>query len=396
MTIAPPVSSSNPIPTEEELVARAHAMIPMLFKNADEVEKTRRVPDSTVAAYKEAGFPRILQPKRWGGWEMNPQVFYKVLMELGRGCPSSAWVMMILGIHQWEFGMFSQQAGDDVWGRDDTVLVGSSYPPTGQYERVDGGWRISGRWGTSSGCDHADWAILGGLETKDGKPVDRLAMLVPREAYTIEDDWFVFGLCGTGSKSLVVKNAFVPDHRVHSLTDNRRSNPAPCYKPQFTLTFSAAVSAVINGIAQGAVDIYTDLMKKRINTATNISTSTSPYVKDRLGNAVAKVRSSRMRLLSIMDCALEHARRGNPVPLDELVPSVLDIARVGRECEEAVLLLYKATAARGLFLNTPMQRVLRDVLSGANHITQNADDTAGILGGYLLGQPLPPMSYISR
>jgi len=395
MTTAPHVLSTNSIPTEDELVARARAMIPMLFKHADEVEKARRVPDSTVAAYKEAGFFRILQPKRWGGWEMNPQVFYKVLMELGRGCPSSAWVMMILGIHQWEFGMFSQQAGDDIWGKDDSVLAASSYPPAGKYERVDGGWRISGRWPTSSGCDHADWAILGGVETKDGKPVDKFAMLVPREAYTIDDDWHVFGLCGTGSKSLVVKDAFVPDHRVHSMSDSRRSHSALCYKPQFTLAFWSAVSAVINGMAQGAVDIYTDLMKRRINTATNVATNTSPYVKDRLGNAVAKVRSSRMRLLSIMDCALEHAQRGNQMPLEEYVSSVLDITRVGRECEEAVLLLYKATAARGLFLNTPMQRVLRDVLAGANHITQNADDTAGILGGYLLGQPLPLMLYSS-
>jgi len=394
MTAASHVSFTNPIPGEEELVARARAMIPMLFKLAGEVEKARRVPDSTVAAFKEAGFFHILQPKRWGGWEMKPQVFYKVLMELARGCPSSAWVMMALGVHQWEFGLFPQQAGNDVWAKDRTVLIASSYAPVGKSERVDGGWRISGRWPASSGTDHANWAILGGLKMQDGKPIDRLAMLVPRESYTIDDDWYVFGLCGTGSKSLIVKDTFVPDHRTHSLLDTQRTgNAAPCYKPQFTLVFWGAVSSVINGMAQGAVDIFTDLMKTRINAATGVATNTNPYVRDRLANAVAKVRSSRMRLLSVMNNALEHALRGNAVPMDEFVPAVLDITRVGHECEEAVLLLYKATAAQGLFLNTPLQRILRDALAGANHITQNADDMAGNLGGYLLGQPLPPLVY---
>ena len=394
MNTTPHAASAGAIPTENELVMRARAMIPMLREGADAVEKARRVPDSTVTAYKEAGFFKILQPKRWGGWEMDPRVFSKVLMELGRGCPSSAWVMMILGLHQWEFGLFSPRAGDDVWAKDNTVLVASSYPPVGKYEKVDGGWKVSGRWPTSSGTDHADWAIIGGWETNaQGGRTDRLNMLVPRSDYTIDDDWHVFGLCGTGSKSLVIKEAFVPDHRVHSMVSHQPSDPAPCYKPHFTLMFFGGVASAINGMAQGAVDIFTEQMSVRRNTISGAVTSASPYVKDRLANAVAKVRSSRMRLLAVLGAAMEYAQRGEPVPLDEHVPALLDIARVGRECEEAVLLLYKATAARGIYLNNPLQRVLRDVLAGANHATQNADDLAGHLGGYLLGQPLPPLVY---
>ncbi|MDR2154944.1 MAG: acyl-CoA dehydrogenase family protein, partial [Burkholderiaceae bacterium] len=91
-------------PTPAELVERARAMIPMLRAGAADVEKARQVPASIVRAFKEAGFFHILQPKRWGGWEMDVRVFWQVLMELGRGCGSSAWVMMILGVHQWEFG----------------------------------------------------------------------------------------------------------------------------------------------------------------------------------------------------------------------------------------------------------------------------------------------------
>lgn len=378
------------IPTAEQLVERARNMIPMLRERAAEVEKARQVPASTIQAFQKAGFFRILQPRRWGGWEMDLRVFYRVLMELGRGCGSSAWVMMILGVHPWEFALFPPQAGDDVWGQDDTVIVASSYPPIGRCRRVDGGWRVSGRWPTSSGTDHGQWVILGGLIVDDRDvPSERLTLLLPRSDYTIVDDWFVFGLAGTGSKSVVVEDAFIPDHRTHTGFDQEIPWRPERYRIPFKIAFYGAVASVINGMASGAVDIYREHMSTRRMTGFGHPASASPYVRDRLGNAVARVRSSRMRLMQVIEEALGWTTQGEEVPVDFMVHALLDIARVGRECEEAVLLLFKATSARGLFLDNPIQRVLRDVLAAANHITQNADDTAGMLGGYLLGQPLP-------
>lgn len=390
-TIMKAVNEADTIPSTEQLIERARELVPMLRERAAEVEKARQVPASTVQAFREAGFFRILQPRRWGGWEMDVRVFYQVLMELGRGCGSSAWVMMILGIHQWEFGLFPQQAGDDVWEHDNTVIVASSYPPIARCRRVEGGWRISGRWPTSSGTDHAQWAILGGVVLNDdGTLAERLSLLVPRSDYSIVDDWHVFGLAGTGSKSLVIEDAFVPEHRTHTGFDQEIPWRADRYRLPFKVAFYGAVSAVINGMASGAVDIYREQMSTRRTTGFGLAASASPYVKDRLGNAVARVRSSRMRLMQLVEEALSWTGKGEEVPVDFLVHAMLDIARVGRECEEAVLLLFKATSARGLFLDNPIQRVLRDVLAASNHITQNADDTAGMLGGYLLGQPLPP------
>ncbi|WP_454737215.1 acyl-CoA dehydrogenase family protein [Cupriavidus necator] len=384
----------NVVPTEEELVARARALIPMLRRRAAEVERERMVPADIIEQFKEAGFFRILQPRRWGGYEMNPAVFFKVLMELGRGCCSSAWNMMILGIHNWEFGHLDPRAGDEVWGKDDSVIVASSYPPFGTYRKVDGGYVISGTWHTSSGTDHGQWAFLGQMLLDENKqPVDRLSLLVPRKDYSILDDWHTFGLAGTGSKSLVVHEAFVPFHRAHSLADYSMSERGEMYLYPFSQIFYAAVSSVINGMAQGAVDVFIEQMQTRRDTTGGGKASLSPYVKDRLGNAVARVRSSRARILNMMQETTRYVERRELVPLDERVPSMLDIARVGRECEEAVLLLFKALSARGIFLDNPMQRILRDTLAAANHITQNADDTAGILGGYLLGQPLPPLFY---
>ncbi len=382
------------IPAEAELVSRAHKLIPLLLSRAEEVEKARMVSSDTIQEFIKAGFFKILQPKAFGGWEMSPSVFYKVLMELGRGCPSSAWNMMILGIHQWEFGSLDPQAGKDVWGDDDSVVIASSYPPFGKVEPVEGGYLLNGTWHTSSGCDHGQWAFLGGLLFDDsGKPSDRCSFLVSRENYKIIDNWHTFGLAGTGSKSLEVKDAFVPYHRMHSLIRYEKGDQPINYQFPFNQVFFAAVSAVIIGMAQGAIDEYIKQMKVRKNTTGGDAAALSPYVTDRLGNASVRVRSARARLLQMIEESYVYLERGELVPNYERVHHMLDIARVGRDCEEAVMLLFKATSARGIFLSNPLQRILRDVIAGTNHITQNSDDTAGMLGAYLLGQELPAMIF---
>ncbi|MBV2132179.1 acyl-CoA dehydrogenase family protein [Pseudomonas sp. MAP12] len=388
------VIACQQIPSEAELLQRARDLIPMLLEKASSVEKNRMVSKETIQAFVDAGFFKILQPAQFGGWEMNPSVFYKVLMELGRGCCSSAWNMMILGIHQWEFGSMPEQACIDVWGEDDRAIIASSYPPFGKVEEVEGGYRISGTWKTSSGCDHGQWAFLGGLrKDAEGKVIDRLSMLVSADDYEIIDDWHTFGLSGTGSKSLLVKDAFVPYHRAHSLIKYEYNERGNHYLYPFNQVFFGAVSSLIVGMAQGGVDEYIRQMSVRTNTTDGNNASLSPYVKDRLGNAVVRVRTARARLLQMMAESTEIVERRELVPTFERVHYMLDIARVGRECEEAVMLLFKATSARGIYLDNPLQRILRDVIAAANHITQNADDTAGMLGAYLLGQQLPPMIF---
>ena len=387
--------SAEQIPSEKEILQRARALIPMLREKAAQVERDRMGSRETIAAFKEAGFFKILQPKQYGGWEMHPGVFYKVLWELGRGCGSSAWDMMVLGVHQWEYGVMDPRAAEDVWGEDPTVITASSYALWGDCRRVDGGYILNGKWRTSSGCDHAEWAFIGGgAKNAEGEIVDRLALLIPATDYVIEDDWYVFGLAGTGSKTLVIKDVFVPEHRVHSVIDYKPEQArGDYYRLPFFQAFFGAVSCVIIGIAQGAIDVYAEQMAVRKDPTGQVSASLSPYVKDRLGNAVAKVRGAKARIQQVLDESTECVLEGLPVPLDMRVHHLLDIARVGRECEEAVMLLFKALGARGMYLNNPMQRILRDVIAGAQHITQNADDTAGALGGFILGQGVPPLLF---
>lgn len=395
MTITQAIKvADTAIPSADELVLRAQALIPILRAQAAQIEEARVVPPEVITAFHDAGFFRILQPKRWGGYEMNPFVFYRVLMELGRGCPSSAWNMMVLGIHQFLFGLLDPRVGDELWGEDQRVLVASSLAPFGAARKVDGGWILSGSWKTSSGCDHAEGGTLLGARVTDaeGRMIDHRIFLVNKSDYTHFDDWNVVGLAGTGSKTVVVGEAFVPDYRSTSIIAYEGTEN-PSYSFPFNLVFNASISAVDIGIARGMIDIYIEQMGTRENVLRGGNAAANPYVKDKLGNAVLLVRQARARMLQAVQEATAHVEAGRLVPLEDRVQHAIEISRVGRDCLDATTMLWKKLSARAIWLENPAQLWMRAMLVGGNHSTQNEDDPAGVLGGFLLGQGVPPLAF---
>lgn len=384
------------IPTEQELVDRARAMIPWLREQADATEKARMVFPETIQAFQDAGFFKILQPKRWGGYEMHPNVLNRVLMELARGCPSSAWNVMVLGVHPFEVGLLPTQCGDELWGQDNSLLVSSSYAPFGTVKAVDGGYVLNGHWLTSSGCDHAKGGAFVGarLFGDDGKLIDYKAFWIEAKDYTIEDDWQVVGLAGTGSKKLIINDVFIPAYRTHSIiayNQDTHGHLSSLYKMPFLYVFYAAVSSVIIGMARGMEDLYIDHMKPRTNISQAVGAATqNPFVKGKLGEARAKITGAMGRVLMNTDDAWSFVSRGELVPLDDRIRHFATNMFTGGECFEAAHMIFKKTATRGIWLNSPIQRQMRDILVGANHITQNQDDIGDLLGGHLLGNALPP------
>ena len=381
------------VPTEDEVVQRAHDLIPVLRQRAEACEKGRMVPRETIADFQKAGFFRILQPKRWGGFEMNPNVLNRVLMELGRGCPSSAWNVMVLGVHPFEVGLLDPRCGDELWGQDNAQLVSSSYAPFGTVKVAEGGYVLNGEWLTSSGCDHAaGGAFLGGRVAENGQQVFR-SFWVQKKDLEIIDDWYVVGLAGTGSKKLSVKDVFVPSYRSHVIGaygEESHGNVNNLYKMPFFYVFYAAVSAVIIGMARGMVDLYIDHMKPRQNINQAIGAAVNdPFIKNRLGEATAKILASTARVLNNTAEAYGYASQGQLVPLEARVRHFATNQFTGGECFEAAHMLFKKTSTRGVWLNNPMQRQMRDIMVAVNHITQNQDNIGDLLGGLMLGNKLP-------
>lgn len=380
--------------TPELLIQRARDMIPYLQEQAPKAQAERRIPELTVAKMQEAGFFRVLQPKRWGGFEMDPQVFFEVQMALAEGCMSTAWIYGVIAVHNWQIALFDLRAQEDVWKDDTSVLIASSYMPVGKVVPVEGGFRFSGRWAFSSGCDHCDWVFLGGVvpPTADNPAPDYRTFLVPRSDFKVIDTWHTFGLQGTGSNDIVVEDAFVPDYRTHrSLDGFLGTNPGidsktvPLYQIPFGQLFPRAVSSSTIGATQGAINAYREVASKRIGTNDGSKTAEDPNAQMAVARAQALVDQLKLKLFSNMDHLMNDARRGQSTDLNTRIQYRYESAAVPEACLEVVLELQKMCGGRAIFTSSPLQRFVLDILAGRAHVANNPYKFGSNYGGVQLG-----------
>ena len=380
--------------TPELIIQRAKDMIPYLQEQAPRAQAERKIPDETVAKMQEAGFFRVLQPKRWGGYQMDPQVFFQVQMALAEGCMSTAWIYGVIAVHNWQIALFDLQAQEDVWNEDTSVLIASSYMPVGKVEPVDGGFKFSGRWAFSSGCDHCDWVFLGGVvpPTAENPNPDYRTFLVPRGDFKVLDTWHTFGLQGTGSNDIVVEDAFVPEYRTHSSLDGfNGTNPGidskevPLYKIPFGQLFPRAVSSSTIGATQGAINAYRDVASKRVGTNTGSKTAEDPHAQMAVSRAQALVDQLKLRLMQSFDHLMADANEGVPTDINKRIQYRYESAAVPEACLAEVLELQKMCGGRAIFTNSPLQRFVLDILAGRAHVANNPYQFGRNYGAVQLG-----------
>src|SRR5713101_4801364 len=291
--------------TPDQFLGRVRALLPVLRERAPRGEELRHLPPETFADFQEQGLFRVMQPKRYGGFELDPATFYQAVTEIGAACGSSGWIFGVVGIHNWHLALFPPQAQEDVWGADTSVQMSTSLAPTGTVERAPGGFRLSGRWSFSSGCDFCQWAVLGGIvpPKEDGAPPDARTFLLPRCDYAIDDNWHVMGLCGTGSKDIVVEDAFVPEYRTHSYQDafhlrhpGNAVNDAALYRLPFGIIFPNGIAAPAIGVALGALEAFREQSQQRINLRDQSRVVEDPFIQFRLAEAAAEIGAARDRL----------------------------------------------------------------------------------------------------
>jgi len=386
--------------TPEEYLQRVRALIPAIRERALPAERLRRLPEETFAEFQEAGLFRCLQPKRYGGYELDPGTLYQAVMEIGAVCGSTAWILGVIGIHNWHLALFAPQAQDDVWGKDTGIQVSTSLAPTGTVTRVDGGFRLRGRWSFSSGCDFCQWAALGGLVPPlgDGDPPDMRTFLVPRSDYTIDDTWYAVGLCGTGSKDVVVDDAFVPEYRTHSYRDafyltnpGAAVNDAPLYRLPFGLVFPACISSPAIGVALGALEAFRDQTTIRISPRDRSRVAEDPFAQLALAEAAAEVTAASDRLLGNFAEAMRTVRDGTALSLAQRARYRWDTAKAVDRSVRAVDRLFEASGGRGVFLDNPIQRAWRDVHAIRAHAGNNLERAAFVFGRSEFG--LPPVDF---
>jgi 3-hydroxy-9,10-secoandrosta-1,3,5(10)-triene-9,17-dione monooxygenase len=354
---------------------------------AAECEALRRLPDATFESYQRSGLLRALQPRRWGGFELSPLTFYEAVAEVAAACPSSAWFLSVVGIHNWQLGLFPDRAQSDVWGDDTSILISSSYAPTGKVERVDGGFRLSGRGSFSSGCDHCQWVFLGGIAPSDGATPDMRTFLLPRADYRIVDNWHVAGLAGTGSKDIVVEGAFVPEHRTHRFIDaymlqnpGQAVNTGPLFRLPFGSLFAFAIAVPAIGAACGARDAYRTYMQAKVAAYDGSKVADDPFAQRRLSEAVVEIAAGEAEVHDTWKAMCSQTEAGDAIPLAARARARWSAANIVLRGVRAVDLLFEASGGRALFLDNPMQRYFRDVHAMRAHALNNPDKASQVFG----------------
>ncbi|WP_317847604.1 acyl-CoA dehydrogenase family protein [Pseudomonas sp. HTZ2] len=379
----------------QQLRQRARELVPVLRERAEQAAQMGRLPEQTLADFHEAGFFRILQPARWQGLELEPKDFFEVQMTLAEGCMSSAWVLGVVAIHNWQLALFDDRAAQDVWGQDTSVLISSSYMPVGKVQRVEGGFRLSGRWGFSSGSKHCQWAFLGAMvpPAEPGGAPDYRTFLVPRSDYQILDNWNVMGLEATGSHDVLVEDAFVPEYRTHRAVDGfmqdspgNAVNTSPLYRLPFGQIFVRAVSSSAIGALQGAVDHFIAHNKARVAVNDGRKMLQDPAAQSALADAMVCVDECRTVLLRNFEVMLDHACAGTALGMQARVKMRYDSALVADRCAKAAAQMMFNSGASTIFRGHPINRAFRDIHTGRAHVANSPAKYAWNLGGVSMGQ----------
>ncbi|MEV6836989.1 3-hydroxy-9,10-secoandrosta-1,3,5(10)-triene-9,17-dione monooxygenase oxygenase subunit [Streptomyces sp. NPDC051133] len=379
---------------DDDVLAAVRELALALRERAAETEALRRLPDATVKELDETGFFQLLQPRAFGGRAADPAVFYAAVEEIAGACGSTGWVAAVRGVHPWHVALFDPRAQQEVWGLDPRTRIASSYAPTGEVTAADGGFRLSGRWHFSSGCDHARWALLGGLVTDgEGRPVDLRTFLLPRTDYRVDDVWDTVGLRGTGSNDVVVEDAFVPGYRTLGYgpmsalaCPGHEVNAEPLYRLPYGAVFTTAISTAMIGVAEGAYASCVETTRRRSGVSYGQKAAEDPFAQVRIARAASDIDASRLQLTRNIADLFAVARLGEEIPMslrtrtrrDQVLAGERAIGAVDRLTENA-----GGTPVRGD--GSVLQRAWRDVHAARGQAANDVERALVLFGKDALG-----------
>ena len=362
----------------ERVLDRVAELADQFKDQAVEAEKLGQLPEATVKNMKAIGSIRLLQPEQHGGLEVHPREFAETVMATAALDPAAGWVNGVVGVHPYQLAYADPRVAAEVWADDVDTWMASPYAPQGVAKPVDGGYVFNGRWQFSSGTDACDWIILGAMVGDgDGKPVmppQILHMILPRKDYEIvADSWDVVGLRGTGSKDVIVRDAFVPEYRTMDGTkvmDGTAQREAgmtkTLYKMPWSTMFPLGISAATIGICEGALAAHLDYQRERVSAA-GTAIKDDPYVLYSIGEAAAEIDASRQALLANVDRIYDIVDTGREVTFEERAAVRRSQVRAVWRAVTAVDAIFARSGGNALRMDKPLQRYWRDAHAGMAH-----------------------------
>ena len=376
------MTSSIPVPepelTQEAIIQRARDMVPTLRARQEETEELGRLPDVTSRELGDAGFYRILQPRRFGGYEFDLPTFSRVAIQLARGCPSTGWAFTLTAGHAHLLASyFSEEAQVEIAGADGDIRVPGRFRP-GTAVEVDGGYRCTGTFDYVSGCDSATYLTFGFALDDDltaGELATDVIALIPFDEVEIIHNWDVLGLRGTGSNRVIVDDVFVPSHMtIHSFFDlqappfpGRTVHDNPIYRRGSLagLVFAETCSVAI-GTARGVLDLFEESIRTRRTTVLPLTPMTEHAQYPRFyGEALQGIEVAEAALLQTNADYMAEARRADEEDRD-FDPDLdrrlqLRMQLCAKMAYDAVLLMMRVNGSAGMRTGAMWQRYLRDM-----------------------------------
>ena len=378
------------VPNQAELVARAEALLPGLHERARAAEENRRLSDETVREFRAAEFHKILQPRRFGGFELGFETAAEVIRTLATACGSSGWVANLFIVHNWQIGLFPIQAQEEYWAdSSDQVCSTASFATHSEMKEVDGGFRLSGRWKFSSGCDFAGWFII-----LKPSPTCMDWLLVPRSDLDIVDDWFVSGLSGTGSKDLILDDVFVPEHRRLPIMDLATGNTPggkahgiPLARLPFVLPAVWGIPPALVGMANGMAEAVRQTLigKKALFSGELQAERVANQMK--LTEALTDIHAAELIMRHRLTELMRWGEAGEPPSTLDALSSQRDASYVSRLMGKVANNLALMSGATSINLSNPIQRYQRDINAGVTHVSLVWEEAAENYGRALWELP---------
>ena len=389
-------------PGAVDSLTAAVALQPAIRAASDQIEQERRLPPELVRKLKQAGVFRMTMPRNWGGAELDPVSQLRVLEELSYADGSVGWCATI-GCDTGYLSAYLDQGAAREMFDIDTITAGNLARAAGQARRVAGGYRVTGRWPFASGCRHADWMIASCLVyddevqavNDDGAPVTRVCFLSPGDCQII-DTWNTIGLRGTGSNDFSATDVFVPEARSFNYQLLKPLRRDPLYS--FPGFIAGKFGAVPLGVARAALDATIELVRRssaRSVVKGNKFIASHPLIEENhmqtgIAQAEAMIGSARSYLYEQTARVWQLLVSGQrPTPVDTGRHSIAYI-NAYRACREAVDQLYCLAGAPVIFACSPLDRLLRDMHTMAQHVLAGPTSFE-IAGRMLLGADMVRM-----
>lgn len=341
----------------------------------------------------EAGLWRILTPRTYGGDEAGLRAQIDTVMVVAAADPAAGWVQMVSNAHVWMVGNFPVECQEEVFAAGPDCRIPGTLAAQGRATRVEGGWRLDGRWQFASGVDHGDWLLIGAIADElPDSPSRALHVVVPKSDLVVDDTWYTLGLRGTGSKDLVAEGVFVPEHRslptrllFDGLSAHGEGHATHINRLPVLVCLGVQFAGAITGIAEGALQLHVERTRTRREVYTGARKAEDVGAQMRVAESATELRLARTLTTTAADRCDEVAVTGDRLTVEERAELKWHAAYVAELCRRATERIFASAGAHAIYDDSLLQARFRDVNTACHHAVADFDGNARMFGRVLLG-----------